>query len=455
VPGLEDKLVVFTSRRNPSPFYQAFVAGGVKLDIRRLRPSDVIAIALDPERQEQQNVRKLKGLSQDRWQKLVDLIDRNGHSAPISEIADLLQLDGGSQEVEAVAARSNMTVIVRTIHDRSSQLLDMLMHALGAGKLCVVDVSQMRGSQALILSGLILRRIFDRNQQEFTEAEPRTIPTIAVIEEAQSVLNQVTTSTEPYISWVKEGRKYDLGAVLVTQQPGSISSDILSQGDNWFVFHLLSGADLRSLQKANAHFSEDLLSVLLNEPIPGNGIFWSSVGGQAYPLSLRVLSFEQAFPPLDLEYSKPAAATYAVQLITEFERALPKTAIVAEDSKAEAEPVINPPKSADGKETFEPNGIEDDESKTDILALYEAKAIEALAADPLMARIRGEGAPWGGVKAFLLDQLPDVLDDRDTVAYNLVRKALDRLIGIQNEAWHSFKNPRTNKTWVKSGKKPS
>ena len=63
VPELEDKLVVFTGRRNPSPFYQSFVAGGIRLDIRRLRPSDVIAIALSPERQEQQNVRKLRGLT--------------------------------------------------------------------------------------------------------------------------------------------------------------------------------------------------------------------------------------------------------------------------------------------------------------------------------------------------------------------------------------------------------
>ena len=45
VPALEDKVVVFTERKNPSQFYESFVAGGIRLDIRRLRPSDVIAIA--------------------------------------------------------------------------------------------------------------------------------------------------------------------------------------------------------------------------------------------------------------------------------------------------------------------------------------------------------------------------------------------------------------------------
>jgi uncharacterized protein len=66
VEALEDKLVVFTARENPSEFYQSFVAGGIRLDIRRLKPSDVIAIALGADRQDQQNVRKLKGLNSEK-----------------------------------------------------------------------------------------------------------------------------------------------------------------------------------------------------------------------------------------------------------------------------------------------------------------------------------------------------------------------------------------------------
>ena len=102
VPGLEDKLVVFTSRNNPSPFYQSFVAGGIRLDIRRLNPSDVIAIALGPERQDQQNVRKLRGLNPDRWRRLVDLIDRHRNQTALEDIATALDLDLSRQEAEAV-----------------------------------------------------------------------------------------------------------------------------------------------------------------------------------------------------------------------------------------------------------------------------------------------------------------------------------------------------------------
>ena len=38
VPALEDKLVVFTERKSPSPFYQSFVAGGIRLDIQTTAP---------------------------------------------------------------------------------------------------------------------------------------------------------------------------------------------------------------------------------------------------------------------------------------------------------------------------------------------------------------------------------------------------------------------------------
>ena len=439
VPALEDKVVVFTDRKNPSPFYQSFVAGGIKLDIRRLRPGDVISIALGPERQEQQNVRKLRGLPQDRWESLVNLIDTNGNTTPLDDICRLLDLDPQRQEAEALAARGNMTAIVKMLHDKSSQLMDMLVHALSEGKLCVIDVSQMRGGQSLVLSGLILRRIFDRNQQEFTAADSKTIPTIAVVEEAQSVLNENAPAAEPYIAWVKEGRKYDLGALLITQQPGSIPVEILSQGDNWFIFHLLSAADLTSLKRANAHFSDDLLSSLLNEPIPGQGVFWSSVGGKPYPVSLRALSFEKIFSMRDHDYNQPAGHTYAQTLRSTFSgmRQIATTVRVPEAEGAGA--------------LFPAEAEVEDAEPVDVMANIEKRAIDALRADAkLIAKIESsEGAAWGSLKAFFLDHLPAHLDDRDTLAFRLVKKALVDFYGPQDQGWEQYRHPTRNTAYVR------
>ncbi|RWE31607.1 MAG: DUF87 domain-containing protein [Mesorhizobium sp.] len=432
VPALEDKLVVFTDRRSPSPFYQSFVAGGIKLDIRRLRPGDVIAIALSPERQDQQNVRKLRGLSQARWEELVDLIDENGNGTPLEDIQRILDLHG-AQEPEALAARGNMTAVVKLLHDRSSQLMDMLIEALSKGKLCVIDVSQMRGGQSLILSGLILRRIFDRNQQEFTAADPQTIPTIAVVEEAQSVLDEKSSASEPYVAWVKEGRKYDLGALLITQQPGSIPVEILSQGDNWFIFHLLSAADLSALKRANAHFSDDLLSSLLNEPIPGQGVFWSSVGGKPYPISFRAESFEELYKVRDPSYNQPQGATVARALIDKIvapvrASASPSTASTASDDLFDE---ISKRPTVDAKATIE---------AVTITRLRENRQI--------MDRLQGDaGMPWGGIIATLEAGLPETLDDKTQVAHGLVPRAMDEIFG--RDKWETYKHPSSHKTWIR------
>ena len=109
---------------------------------------------------------------------------------------------------------------------------------------------------------------------------------------------------------------------MITQQPGSIPNEILSQGDNWFIFHLLSAGDLTNVQKANAHFSEDLLSTLLNEPIPGQGVFWSSVGGKPYPIPLRTLSFERLYQAQDPDYNRDAINTFATVLIAKREKTI-------------------------------------------------------------------------------------------------------------------------------------
>lgn len=313
VPQLEDKLVVFTNREAPSAYYESFVVGGVKLNIKKFSPTDVISLALPEDKQDQQNVSKLKSLQQDRWKLLVDLIAEKGYSVTPEEIKTIMNIPNLS-DVEINPIISNMNKIVRTLHDSSNKLFDALKQALSNGCLCVIDMSQMRGKSALILSSLIVRNIFNHNSEEFTKKNSMAIPTLLVIEEAQSILNSKDSAAEPFVEWVKEGRKYDLGSLMITQQPGSISTELLSQGDNWFIMHLLSEADLRTVKHSNAHFSNDILSVLLNEAIPGQGVMWSSVGGTPYPISLRVLSFENLYSMVDDKHNLPIIKNYAYNL---------------------------------------------------------------------------------------------------------------------------------------------
>jgi uncharacterized protein len=435
VAHLDDKLVVFTSRQAPSAFYEAFTASRVRLDIRELKPADVISIALPPERQDQQNVAKLRGLRPDAWRRLVDLVHSRGHEVEDREIAEVINVHPERQQAEAIAARSNMTTIVRMLHDPSSQMLGLLLRALEAGKLCVVDVSQMRGTQGFVLAGIILRQIFSHNQEQFTRAAPQTIPTIAVIEEAQSVLRDNSSASEPFVAWVKEGRKYDLGAVLVTQQPGSIPDEILSQGDNWFLFHLLSAGDLANVRHANAHFSNDILSSLLNEPIVGQGVFWSSAKKErAYPIPLRVASFEAAHKARDAKYDAPPVQTFAASL-----RGMREG---VQQRGIELGAVTKP--------------LDGEEPMVDMVALREQVAVDAVRSDATaMQKLKNDGLPWRGVQAIIEKALPETTPDKAQEAYQLVPAVLDNILGPRAAGrWHTFKAERSGATWVRAVPKP-
>lgn len=424
VPHLKDKIVVFTNREAPSGYYSSFIAGGIKLDIRRLKPAEVISISLSPDRQEQQNVRKLKGLRKKDWDDLVDIIYKDGNSADPQRLKEILKLEGG-QDAELYAARANMTHIVNLLHDPGSRLMDLMKKSLSDGKIVVVDISQMRGSAGLNLSGIILQELFNHNQEQFTKAEPKSIPTIAVLEEAQSVLGPDGGSDGPYVSWVKEGRKYDLGAVLITQQPGSISPDILSQGDNWFVFHLLSAIDLLSLKKANAHFSEDLLSSLLNEPIPGNGVVWSSSGGKTYPVSLRVFSFENIYRTLDPDYNKEKVVNYVSKLKANVEEISSEfLGEIAGTGMGNTEDKVS---------------TANDSYKEDNIRIANLLKKD----DEVMGKLKNNGIPWMGILEFIKKNLDENIFNPSDEAHSRVPIIMELAFG--ENGWDTDKRESKSK----------
>jgi hypothetical protein len=168
------------------------------------------------------------------------------------------------------------------------------LDALSKGSIVVLDISLLSSAAGNMLAGLLLRRIFSHNQENFTGGQQQIIPVVTIIEEAQSVLGKNLDDSSPYVEWVKEGRKYDLGAMLVTQQPGSMAPELLSQSDNWFCFHLLSEGDAGTLGKYNSHFSDDVLAHLIAEPIAGNCFMWSAPH-QPFVLPVRIRSFEDLY----------------------------------------------------------------------------------------------------------------------------------------------------------------
>lgn len=178
------------------------------------------------------------------------------------------------------------------------------------------------------------------------------------------------------------------------------------------------------MKRANAHFSDDLLATLLNEPLVGHGVFWSSAPGidrsaRPYPLPVRVLSFEAEHEQrLDPAYSGDPVDCYAARLRDRFRAALAAAGPAAGRAAGRAaEPRADPEQA------------------------YRRAAIAALRerAEFSQQLLSGEGLAWGKVQAWLAQAAPpdEVVGDRFQWARGVVRPALLDILGPEGSGWRA------------------
>ena len=315
VPGVRERLVVFTDRKPPKELYAPFIAGPVRINLENIPSGLAVDTFIPEQRQDTVYAHNLRSLESAKWQALVSTLYQK-KNVPHNQLAGELEKKLGIDRKQMEASVRNLMPVIRRVHDPESPLPHSILYYLAQGAVVVVDISLLSSGEGQRVAGLILKTVFDHNVAHLiSEDRESVLPTVAVIEEAQTVLSEENMREDsPFVEWVKEGRKYGLGAIMVTQQPGAISEKLLSQGDNFFALHLVSGVDLDALNRNNAHFSEDILAYILNEPIKGNVYFWSAPN-QPYVISAKVLDFNkyvQERQPQTLEASGPSFPHYRV-----------------------------------------------------------------------------------------------------------------------------------------------
>ncbi len=204
------------------------------------------------------------------------------------------------------------------------------------------------------------------------------------------------------------------------------------------------------MKRANAHFSDDLLATLLNEPLVGHGVFWSSAPGtdrsaRPYPLPVRVLSFEAEHEQrLDPTYSGSPVECYAAALRDRFRSAL-----------AAAGTWRGAPRRAPGRA---PGGA-GPEPRVDAELAYRRAAIAALRerAEFGQRLSSGQGLAWGKVQAWLAQAAPpeDVVGDRFQWARGVVRPALLDILGPEGSGWRAEAAPAPDQARLVADVDPS
>jgi DNA helicase HerA-like ATPase len=291
VPALRDRVSLYTSR-NPDAAHQRFVKGDVYVDLGDFQPQDIVAAFIPAEKQDMVFANLLRSIQWDAWRELVELLARDEYQADEQQIAQLLGYRARKDDVSLGAIKNNLLPPIRRLHRSGATLGKNVIEELKKNRVVIVDISLLGSEDGLAITGMLMRRIFQNNVRHLTDMTGQTVRCLAVLEEAQTMLGErALDDRNVFVRWVKEGRKYGLGCILVTQQPSSISSQIISQGDNFFVLHLLNETDLQTLKRHNGYFSDEILGFIRGEPIPGNCYFWSAPS-QPFVLPAKVCNFE-------------------------------------------------------------------------------------------------------------------------------------------------------------------
>lgn len=177
----------------------------------------------------------------------------------------------------------------QTLDAQPAQDLDKLIKSwVGGDKpITILDLSGVPVSILMDLVGVLIRLLFDALfWARYLPEGGRTRPLLFVLEEAHAYLNAGNEGAASIAARriVKEGRKYGLGAMIVSQRPSEIDPTILSQCGTMFAMRLANATDRSHVTGTVSDNLEGLFNML---PTLRTGE--AIIVGEAVHLPLRAL----------------------------------------------------------------------------------------------------------------------------------------------------------------------
>ncbi len=169
-------------------------------------------------------------------------------------------------------------------------------------QLSIIDLSKLPSEVVPLLIGVLSRLCFE---YKLWESNPNKLPIYLVLEEAHNYIPKETTAltklTKKYISRIaKEGRKYGINQLIVSQRPSDLDETIVSQCSNFFILRVTNPNDQSFIRSV----MPDHLSALSNMiPFFENGE--CLIAGECVTIPTKVL-ISPPFPEpnsKDVQYS--------------------------------------------------------------------------------------------------------------------------------------------------------
>ncbi|WOK04741.1 ATP-binding protein [Imperialibacter roseus] len=174
-----------------------------------------------------------------------------------NESKSLTPSDKNRQSIESIlkklkVLRSNPQLsFLMEEHSAKSPTLETVLHqfvgGVGDKNLRIVDISGLPNEVAGPLTALIARLLFQYKLWQ-TRDEREKDPVLFICEEAHRYVPnhgeaQYKEAQEAVRRIAKEGRKYGIGLMLISQRPSDVEATVLSQCNSWIILRLTNSSD--------------------------------------------------------------------------------------------------------------------------------------------------------------------------------------------------------------------
>jgi hypothetical protein len=138
-----------------------------------------------------------------------------------------------------------------------------ILNLLDAGMTVVLDLGNATDQMRRYFADMLSRAIFGHQEHKFVTNSLGTHFVQLYFEEAHNLFPPNEKDlTGVYARFAKEGAKFHIGMVYSTQSPSTINRELLAQTENFFVAHLSSQTETKSLSQVQVAFEgidEDIL----------------------------------------------------------------------------------------------------------------------------------------------------------------------------------------------------
>jgi len=186
--------------------------------------------------------------------------------------------------------------------DGYEQITHDIINSLSEGKTIIIDTSLFEGAEEIFIASIIVESIFEEYRRLKFRDQLQNKPVISiVIEEAPRVIGRkVLESIDNVFGKIaREGRKFQIGLIAITQLPSIIDREILANMNTKIILGNEMGPERRALiDSAAQDLSDDLQTI--GSLDKGEAIVTSTFTKFAVPISIPL--FEDFIAEYDKKY---------------------------------------------------------------------------------------------------------------------------------------------------------